>query len=45
MVTTPRQPGSALKPFVYALAVERGWTPATVPDDARPAEAVLSEYP
>ncbi|MDX2193701.1 MAG: penicillin-binding protein 1C [Gemmatimonadales bacterium] len=24
MVTSPRQPGSALKPFVYALAFERG---------------------
>jgi penicillin-binding protein 1C len=29
-VTTPRQPGSALKPFTYALAFERGETPATV---------------
>ncbi|MEW6364959.1 MAG: penicillin-binding protein 1C [Acidobacteriota bacterium] len=29
-VTTPRQPGSALKPFTYALAFERGLTPATV---------------
>ena len=26
----PRQPGSALKPFVYAAALQRGWTPATV---------------
>ncbi|RRR76245.1 MAG: PBP1A family penicillin-binding protein, partial [Candidatus Viridilinea halotolerans] len=26
----PRQPGSALKPFVYAAAMQRGWTPATV---------------
>jgi penicillin-binding protein 1C len=25
-----RQPGSALKPFTYALAFERGWTPATL---------------
>ncbi len=25
-----RQPGSALKPFVYALALQRGWTPATI---------------
>jgi penicillin-binding protein 1C len=24
-----RQPGSALKPFTYALAFEEGWTPAT----------------
>ena len=27
---TPRQPGSALKPFTYALAFERGYTPASV---------------
>lgn len=33
-VTAPRQPGSALKPFVYALALEKGWTAATVIDDA-----------
>lgn len=26
----PRQPGSTLKPFVYAAALQRGWTPATV---------------
>jgi 1A family penicillin-binding protein len=26
----PRQPGSALKPFVYAAALQHGWTPATV---------------
>ncbi|HEU5012775.1 MAG TPA: PBP1A family penicillin-binding protein [Roseiflexaceae bacterium] len=26
----PRQPGSALKPIVYAAAMQRGWTPATV---------------
>src|SRR5690606_37017935 len=24
-VTTPRQPGSALKPFLYALALDSGW--------------------
>jgi penicillin-binding protein 1C len=27
---TPRQPGSTLKPFTYALAFEGGYTPATV---------------
>ena len=27
--STPRQPGSALKPFTYALAFEQGLTPAT----------------
>ncbi len=30
---SPRQPGSALKPFLYALALEKGWTPATLLDD------------
>ena len=29
----PRQPGSALKPFTYALAFEQGYTPATVLPD------------
>ncbi|HET7700990.1 MAG TPA: transglycosylase domain-containing protein [Candidatus Limnocylindria bacterium] len=29
MATTPRQPGSALKPFLYAAAFERGYTAAT----------------
>ena len=29
-VVTPRQPGSTLKPFTYALAFENGETPATV---------------
>ncbi|HEV3138910.1 MAG TPA: penicillin-binding protein 1C, partial [Vicinamibacterales bacterium] len=29
-VTTPRQPGSALKPFTYALAFDDGESPATV---------------
>ncbi len=33
-VTTPRQPGSALKPFLYALALDRGFTAADVIDDA-----------
>ncbi len=31
--TTPRQPGSALKPFTYALAFEQGFTPASVLPD------------
>ena len=34
-VRTLRQPGSALKPFVYALAFETGDTPATVLPDVR----------
>lgn len=36
----PRQPGSALKPFVYALALRRGWTPATMIDDSPLRESV-----
>src|SRR5262249_45602357 len=32
-VVTARQPGSALKPFTYALAFEEGETPATVLPD------------
>lgn len=30
MTIMPRQPGSAMKPLVYAAAFEKGWTPATV---------------
>lgn len=32
-VVMPRQPGSVLKPFVYALALEKGWTAATLIKD------------
>lgn len=32
-VTSPRQPGSALKPFTYAVAFERGVTPAAALPD------------
>ena len=32
-VVSPRQPGSAVKPFTYALAFERGFTPATALPD------------
>jgi penicillin-binding protein 1C len=38
-VTTPRQPGSALKPFLYALALDSGWTAAQVIDDAPLSES------
>ena len=31
--SAPRQPGSALKPFTYALAFEHGFTPASVLPD------------
>ncbi|MDH5509733.1 MAG: transglycosylase domain-containing protein [Nitrospinota bacterium] len=33
-VLTPRQPGSSLKPLLYAMALESGWTAATILDDA-----------
>lgn len=33
-VTAPRQPGSTLKPFLYALALESGWTAAKKIEDA-----------
>jgi penicillin-binding protein 1C len=33
-VTTPRQPGSTLKPLLYALALEHGWTAATLVEDS-----------
>ena len=39
-VRVPRQPGSALKPFLYALALDSGWTAATEMDDAPMAEAI-----
>ncbi|MDH3998256.1 MAG: transglycosylase domain-containing protein, partial [Desulfuromonadales bacterium] len=41
-VLAPRQPGSALKPFVYALALEDGWSAATLLKDAPLASAVGS---
>jgi penicillin-binding protein 1C len=39
-VTVPRQPGSALKPFLYATAFDRGWTASTMIDDSPYAGAV-----
>src|SRR5690606_11219902 len=38
-VLMPRQPGSALKPFLYALALESGWTAAEIIHDAPLAES------
>ncbi len=32
-VIVPRQPGSSMKPFLYCLALEKGWTAATLIDD------------
>ena len=37
---TPRQPGSTMKPLLYALALERGWTAATLIDDAELSESM-----
>jgi penicillin-binding protein 1C len=39
-ILTPRQPGSTMKPLLYALALERGWTAATMIDDSELSEAV-----
>ncbi len=39
-VITPRQPGSTLKPFLYASALEKGWTAATLIEDSPLAEPV-----
>lgn len=32
-VLTPNQPGSSMKPFLYALALDSGWTPASILPD------------
>ncbi|MBF0302030.1 MAG: transglycosylase domain-containing protein [Desulfamplus sp.] len=39
-VKSLRQPGSAMKPFLYALALEKGWSAATIIDDSPLNEAV-----
>jgi len=39
ITTTPRHPGSALKPFLYALAIEGGDTPATIAFDVADVES------
>jgi penicillin-binding protein 1C len=45
MVTSARQPGSALKPFLYALALERGFTAASVlPDIPRAYPTATGPY-
>lgn len=41
-VRTPRQPGSSLKPFIYAMALEKGWTAATWLNDA-PLETAVGQ--
>ena len=35
IATSPRQPGSAFKPFVYATAFQKGYTPSTVVFDVQ----------
>ena len=45
MVVSPRQPGSALKPFLYGLAFDRGYTAASVlPDIARTYATSVGPY-
>ena len=45
MVTSPRQPGSALKPFLYALAFDRGYTAASIlPDIPRTYVTTIGPY-
>jgi penicillin-binding protein 1C len=45
MVVSPRQPGSALKPFLYALAFDRGFTPASIlPDIAKVYQTGTGPY-
>ena len=39
-VTVPRQPGSAMKPFLYARALDKGWHAGTFLDDSPLSEAV-----
>jgi penicillin-binding protein 1C len=45
MVGSPRQPGSALKPFLYGLAFDRGYTPASIlPDVATVYQTSTGPY-
>ena len=39
-IVTPRQPGSTMKPLLYAMAIEKGWTAATLINDNDLSEAV-----
>lgn len=45
MALAPRQPGSAIKPFVYASAMGRGWTPSTLLWDVETAFSDGPERP
>ncbi len=45
MVTSLRQPGSTLKPFLFALAFDRGWTAASIlPDVPRTFQTSTGPY-
>jgi penicillin-binding protein 1C len=45
MVASPRQPGSALKPFLFGLAFDRGYTAASVlPDIPRSYQTATGPY-
>lgn len=45
MVASPRQPGSTLKPFLFALAFDRGHTAATIiPDVPRSYATTMGPY-
>ncbi len=45
MVVSLRQPGSTLKPFLYGLAFDRGYTPASLlPDVPRTYHTTLGPY-
>lgn len=39
-ILTPRQPGSTLKPFLYGMSFDKGWSPATLLEDAPLASTV-----
>jgi len=41
-ILVPRQPGSTLKPLLYSMALEQGWTPATLIEDSELSESVGS---
>lgn len=43
-VTALRQPASTFKPFLYALALEKGWSPATVIKDTPLADVIGEGY-
>ena len=45
MVVSPRQPGSALKPFLYGMAFDRGYTAASIlPDIPKSYATTIGTY-